>query len=885
MNSPYVQLTRALRALAATLVALVGAHEDQASAEAPRLLHAADYESPVRGDPDDLLLIGGFGFHATDHVVYTAADAPTSSPAHPATVPTRSSADAGSASIIQQKSASFGIVVRLPDVIRKGRPYRLWVVTEHNEWSVPVTINDPRPQWVSPGYAYATRDFAGLGRTIRVVGRNLAVDSEPPTKIRLSGPDTYVLTANYDGSAALRAYVAEAALPAALAPGRYTVSVLRVGFGWTRLPEQMFEIRPDPAQQPTFSLGDPRYGDCRPDDGRDDSQCFTRAIEAATHSGGGTVLVPPGTWYLTTDGLAPATAADGFILPRGVSLRGSGPQASFIVRRGAPGRRHPDPLLALAGHNTVADLSFTDEARFHSESEARSVIQLGVTTAAAAVAGASDQVEEIVVTDNVFRRVGRGITEFVGYPIARLFVTHNEFGAYADGIQLPGDPSRFAEPFRIDNSIVRWNRFIPGSYLDIVAHQGPIASGMGAANRVDFSSNVADGTATDALQDPEDPRGFRAAFFWNMAGNVEQLLAADNRISCSGDKAGDGEAFAFDESGDTYGFRGAQPVSAAGPDWVTVHGPLLTQYWGKPLPPETYYVGHWVQIAAGPGLGQTRKIVSYVVDPSQSSVTFRVAPRWDVLPGSEAGRVIVGRQYWQVFVVTNHIEHRSPPCGKSNLNGPHGGSIAMWAPSADSSIEANRQQDANGILFGQHYSVPTASCPECGNGAFFQTALEIRGNTVEGEYAWSSDCSASGISGSFGASRAPESPPPTLGFGVAISHNRISAADGQGGGAIDMAMTSYPGPPPGDWSFEEQLLIFRNTLTDITGEAPRAICGYGQHSRSGIRLGGRDNVRDTVLYSNRCERVTTRLDDGGRDTQRVCPPDMDTKDSCECPTR
>ncbi len=35
-------------------------------AAAPQLYHQAAYESPVRGDPDDLLLLAGYGFEADD---------------------------------------------------------------------------------------------------------------------------------------------------------------------------------------------------------------------------------------------------------------------------------------------------------------------------------------------------------------------------------------------------------------------------------------------------------------------------------------------------------------------------------------------------------------------------------------------------------------------------------------------------------------------------------------------------------------------------------------------------------------------------------------------------------------------------------------------------
>ena len=97
---------------------------------------------------------------------------------------------------------------------------------------------------------------------------------------------------------------------------------------------------------------------------------------------------------------------------------------------------------------------------------------------------------------------------------------------------------------------------MPGSYIDIAARQGAIASGIGASLRLDFSSNIADGLSSEGLQDPEDRKGWRAAFFWNMNNNNELVLVAQNQVSCSGDKAGDGEAIAFDASGNRFGFNG-----------------------------------------------------------------------------------------------------------------------------------------------------------------------------------------------------------------------------------------------------------------------------------------------------------------------------------------
>ena len=201
--------------------------------------------------------------------------------------------------------------------------------------------------------------------------------------------------------------------------------------------------------------------------------------------------------------------------------------------------------------------------------------------------------------------------------------------------------------------------------------------------------------------------------------------------------------------------------------------------------------------------------------------------------------------------------------------------------SADSVIAGNTQRDSSGIVFKQSYQANTASCPSCENALSLQSALEIRGNRIDGEYDWTSDCSQSGIMGFYAASATPESLPPILGFGVSISHNSITHADGLRGGAIDLVPTWYTGPPPGHWKLVENLLIFHNQIQDIAGSPPRPLCHRGQTSRTGIQLGEADNVADTVLLANSCRRVAVKLSDHGRATTRICPSRAPA--DCECP--
>lgn len=859
------------------LVIAVCALCSTAAAAPPTLVRTANYESVVRAEPDDLLLLTGSGFRRSDRVVYQAFDAPLRSTGHPESVPDDSTAQRGTAAVVQVGDPPYSLAIRMPEAIRADTAYRLWVVNEAGEWSEPVSINDPRPLWITPAYAYATADNANLRRRLRVVGRNLAPASRGFTEIKLSGPGEYRIRTSAEASAeaTLARYVADAQLPERMTPGSYGVSLSRDGRTWTAVPDQQFVVRPDPAPLPHFELSDPDLGACRPDDGIDDGPCLARAIEAARLRSGGVVVIPPGRWDL---------GGKGFVLPRSVHLQGSGSQTSFIVRHGARSAAHPGALLTLTGSNSVTGISFTDEERYTQYRDARPLIQLGVPApsgmAPDAVIGA--QISDIVISGNVFRRVGRAVIDS-GNPITRLLMTDNDFGAYADGLLLIGSRANVARPFRISDTVIRGNRFVPGSYVDITARQGAIASQLGSAYRVDFSANVADGTSTEALQDEDDPRGWRAGFFWSQNGDNELLLVADNDIRCPGDKVGDGEALAFDNNANTAAFDTAVSVVDAGRDWISVRAPLVAEQNGHQVNAAQYYEGHWIQLVEGPGVGQTRKIQSYAAVGPSGLVKFRIAPQWDVAPAAGATRVMIGRQYWHVYVVANRIDQRTPLCRKANLSGPHGGLISLWAPSADSVIEGNQQNDSDGIVIHAFYSARTASCPKCENTISFQSALEVRANVIEGEYEWNSDCSTSGILQSFGASPTPESPPPLLGFGVTITHNLISHADGYWGGAIDTAATWFRGPPPQNWPLIHSSIISHNLIRDITGSVPRNVCHYPQRMRTGIRLEGKGNIRDTVLYANRCEHVSQNVSDSGQRTARICA--SAEAGSCECTPR
>jgi hypothetical protein len=164
---------------------------------------------------------------------------------------------------------------------------------------------------------------------------------------------------------------------------------------------------------------------------------------------------------------------------------------------------------------------------------------------------------------------------------------------------------------------------------------------------------------------------------------------------------------------------------------------------------------------------------------------------------------------------------------------------------------------------------------------FFNSFLEIRDNLIEGEYDWSSDCSHSGIQVGAAATPWEAGPPPTVGFGVSISHNSIRHADAEEGGAIGQSNIAGVGPEPHRWPLSDNMLIHHNSISDIDGARAMAICGKKSHPRVGIAFPDPATAWHTVLYANSCKNVSVRIGLGGADVVKVCP--SSAADSCECP--
>jgi hypothetical protein len=862
---------------AATLGLGVRAH-----AAPPELYRRAGYESPVRADPDDLLLLAGYGFKADDTVVYEAldnADGPRSRAPH---LPTESTANAGVADVVSSKDVPYSLTIRLPAVMRQDLAYALRVRTSHGEWSVSLPINDARPRWLTPAYAYVSGMPAHLPRELKVVGENLGSGAEHTTQIRLLGPEQVTGTAIAGGpsDASLADYVARLGLPDRLSVGHYHVQVRRKGGDWVSLQGQTFEVRPDPAPPLEFPVDDPRYGGCHPDDGMDDTGCIVHAIAAAGRAGGGRVTFGAGSWDLIGPVRPGSVGAGGIMVPAHVELHGAGATQTRLNRHAEWSARGPTPAFILVGPTLVSGFTFGDVEIYRSEAPLNAFIQLGAgwQRAVAAADPGGDVVSGVTITDNVFDKTNVAIGSG-GLPIDRLFITGNTFGAYTSSLELSGDQLNSSRPFRLDDSVIDGNLFKPSSKLNLSQKTGPLATEVGAGLRVDFSGNTADGASTDYLYAPDDARGWRAAFFWNPNNNQEDVLISQNVATCTGDKIGDGEAISLDNNTNTFALSSAATVSAAGPNRVAVTVPLAARQHGQEIPVASYYVGHWVQVVSGPGLGQVRKIAGYTIDPGSHVTTFNIAPAWDVTPASGVSRITIGREYWHVNVLDNQIDNRKPLCQKSNRSRHAAGMIALWAQSADSVIAGNRQFDSDGIFVQQVYATPEHPCKDCSMQGYFHSFLQVRDNLIDGEYDWSSDCSVSGISMGLGAATWSETPPPTVGFGNSIAHNTVRHADGQSGGAIGQLDSWSAGPAPHRWPLSDNLSIHHNDLSDVEDPRASAQCGHSR-PRAGIAFPEEGTAWHTVLYANSCRHVTLPVGGGGVDTVAVCPSSR--PDSCEC---
>jgi hypothetical protein len=899
----------------------------------PAIYSNPTHQSPVRADPDDLLLLPGYGYSSDDTVVYRAVTDSRSSLQHPDAIPSLTTATEGVAQIVSFVDAPYSLTVHWPAITRKDQTYAIWVLNARGEWSNGIEINDARPLWISPDEVYSSTVVPGLPRALKVVGRNLQPSSGHATLVRLTSPRaTYTLQAKIDlpndtaHDAALDHYVASIKLPTSMPPDVYRVEVRRDGTSWVTLirstgqREQLLTVHPDPPAPSLLRVGDYRFGNCdlgrgvcvpqrghcTPDASQDGDAtvCIVAAISAAARAGGGTVTLPRGRWLLNSPGTwtngqtlsSKGVSRDGILVPTGVSLKGYGADNSILVRGSS--WDSSVPAFALLGRNVVTDLRFVDQRVYSTAAPGSGFLRLGVSwNRLGTYALTSTSVSHVVISRNIFDKPFVAIDN-AGLSIDHLVVADNEFGAFRTALFWEGIATNTTFQYHFSDSVVVHNRFEPGSYLDTSIGQGSIATELSGATRVDFSDNVADGSSTAYLYDPRhDARGWRAAFFWSMSDNVEELLVSDNTATCTGDKDGDGEALSYDNNHNRPGFaRLAVPVLAATSNAsvdessITVPDPLITEQfsYGTSIDVQSvdrYYQGDWLQIVQGRGIGQARQIIAiqHSYSARGPTVTFVVTPALDVLPARDS-LVMEGRSYWQAYTVNNLFDERRPRCLKSNRTRKAGGTITAYPQATDSVIEGNRQFDSSGIIEWNHFQLtdPPAgiSFPE----GFVQSFNEVRGNLIDGDYTYhdTTPLALGGIALTYAAT--PDTaPPPVLSYGLVVARNTIIRA-GTSKGAIAFTEGWYTGPSSRafphvtPWKIADATMVFGNVLKDI-GD-------LGAHSIA-IGISAEQLLTPiewhTVLYNNTCEgRLPAEAGIVDQGTQSIAWCPVPNGNSCSC---
>ncbi len=745
---------------------------------APQVFNTPFYQSPVRAEPDDLLMLPGYGFKKGAIVVYKQTTDLPASLSPPATIPVTNMAAEGQLKVVSDANLPHSLTVLLPETMKSKQPYALWVKNPTSSWSKMILINDARPLWLTPSVAYSTQKYASLPRELKVVGRNL--ESYIPrygvhVKLILIGgrtsvPAAYDLITINDGnpSTAIEHYVAKVPLPSQLSPGNYKVQISRDGTNWVDVPQEL-EVLPDPIPKKQFKVLD--YGGCKPDDGKDDTGCIVATINAAKNAGGGEVYFPAGTWELRS----PKSSGDkyyfyhGIVVPPWVDLVGAGSKQSIILQTldwKAPenGLNNVISVFTLLGDNIVRDLHLDSEGFNEPEKGYLFYLDLGKI--------AFDQnephtVKNIQIYNCKFTKMMFGTGNGGSASLRQLFIANNEFQAYNMAVLIAA-----VDRFDLENSVIAYNLFYPGDYVREDKLQGTIASFIGASKRVDFSNNVADGYVNN---------GWRAAFFFNMYNNHEMSLISQNSATCTGDKAGDGEAIVYDNHMNKPGFNELAAVTAATADTVSVNSK-----WNEAAP--NYYTGDYAFVADGKGVGQARKIAQYTPG-NPSKIT--VSPPWDVIP-DQTSKLVVARNVWNSYIVDNLVDNRN--CLKTNYQG-QSGMISWWGMASDSTIEGNQQFESDGILalacFQDYTKEKGLLFP------FLQYANEIRNNLIDGIYNPSKKKNG-GVQLWYcslwlkGNANGPDVISPVLSYNLAVSHNQIiKASTSNYQGAIALLPSSH----------------------------------------------------------------------------------------------
>ena len=193
------------------------------------------------------------------------------------------------------------------------------------QWSRPYVVNRPQAQWLYPA-------SQAPGEVIRIFGRTFAWGYQlPPARayLRRQGGGPLVAlrrAAGHREDGHTERWCLSAWLPENLEPGRYEVFV-HGGHGGAHGWSEPLALTAAVEKKPAGKTVNVRDLGAKGDGLSDDTEPLSQALKQA--AGGGTVLLPPGTYALTHC----------LEIPEGVIVRGTGMQQSTIANLEASGFR------------------------------------------------------------------------------------------------------------------------------------------------------------------------------------------------------------------------------------------------------------------------------------------------------------------------------------------------------------------------------------------------------------------------------------------------------------------------------------------------------------------------------------------------------------------
>jgi hypothetical protein len=460
---------------------------------------------------------------------------------------------------------------------------------------------------------------------------------------------------------------------------------------------------------------------------------------------------------------------------------------------------------------------------------------------------------DVTFSGDFFDNTYAGIVMYGGAPTLpdglagymNLVVTGNRFGTFTDGLGAG----------ILEDSVLSNNTFWPGASPD------PIAAGARGSRRWDISGNLVDGTNV-TYAGPY--KGFRGGFIFPIFSSQEEVLVASNTIRCVGSRPyNNGEAIGVDSNGDVPGLRSGELVQAVSPP---VHPTQVTIRWPgsenlAPSQSPSDYIGRWLAVDYGQGLGQARKIVA--VSSPAATLTFTVSPAFDVAPLAGASRVLISHRAWQLSVVGNTIDNTcSTALDLTNLYPDAAGVIQLYGASSDVAVDTNTLIDTAGISTWAEYADWTFTSPSGATHLAYQSPqyfIDVRGNTLQGQFGGAASAQngfGSGIqlyslSGTL-IDGVPQPNPNWPGFGISVSHNTLQSAALTGAGICTTLASGIALAPiqEGDQSISPgfvDTLIFKNQI----GGTPASLgVPWSTAISNGCYNGEANYPTGTVICSN-----------------------------------